>query len=92
MADLSFNSDDMSQIEKEGVDLWKALMRAKQGTCAEKESLPECSFEEKPILNSRSCSVSGSKSEGSVISVRRVFLLPKFTRNNCGCDTRSHGL
>ena len=77
----SSSEDEMSQLQKEGADLWVELMKAKEtrnppreeaAECEEKESLHGWSLVEKQ--NSDSLQSGTDMEERSVISVRDVLV------------------
>ena len=83
--DVASNSQDMSQIQKEGVDLWTELMKAKEARLPraeegaereDKESMLEWTLVEEQLENEslQFYSDTDSTLEGSKVSVRPAVL------------------
>ena len=90
-ADVASNSQEMSKIQKEGADLWTALMKDKEAQLPRVEEAAACekpestwSLEEKHLepdsSQSLTISDSGSKLEASNFKVRREVIYQKVTR------------
>ena len=82
-ADLTSNGDDMSQIGKEGVDLWKKLTGAKESVPEKKGSMSEWSSMGKGSEKERAQSFSMTSSQVEETSILvRGFVFSYFNTNN----------